>query len=164
MLSTVIAGSSPLVMTKLCCLALSSFRRHADIPNIRQPVTSAPEARLAEVRPDELRPAEVRAAEVRPAEVRPAEVHPDEVRPAEVRPANVRPAEVQRDGVLFTPGVPGSHPTILQQSDIVVVRHASSSTRRPTARYRVVRLVVPRRATAAGSADRSSRGSDRVTG
>ena len=41
-LSTVIANSFSLVMTKLCCLALSSFRRHADTPNIRQLVRSAP--------------------------------------------------------------------------------------------------------------------------
>src|SRR6516225_1552357 len=120
MLSTVIAGSSAPVMSKFCCLAPSSFRRHADTPWVRQPVISACEVRVhqygrfeirhaevraAEVRPAEARLSEVRTGERRPAEVRPVEVRPwearladarvDEVCPAEVRPAEVRPAEVR---------------------------------------------------------------------
>jgi hypothetical protein len=42
MLSTVIAGSCSGVMTKVCCLAPSNFRSHADTPWMRQPVRSAP--------------------------------------------------------------------------------------------------------------------------
>jgi hypothetical protein len=37
-------------------------------------------------------------------------------------------------GVLLTPGVPGIH-SLLKQSDVIVVRHVSSSTRRPAARH-----------------------------
>ena len=90
-----------------------------------------------EVRPTEVRPAEVRRAEVRPAEVRPAEV-----RRAEVRPAEVRPAEIGLDiGVLLTPRVPGIH-TLPKLSDVLVIRHVSSSTRLPTACHRLARLVI----------------------
>src|SRR4029077_13336012 len=96
------------------------------------------EIRLLEVRVAEVRPTEVRLAEVRPAEVCLSEVRPTEVRPAEVRPAEVRPAEVRMgDVVLLTPRIPGNHP-LHQLRDVVVVRHASSSTRLPAARYHLV--------------------------
>ena len=81
------------------------------------------------------------AAELRLAEVRPAEVRPAEVCRAEVRPAEVRPAEIGMDvGVLLTPRVPGIH-TLPKLSDVLVIRHVSSSTRLPTACYR---LATPR--------------------
>jgi len=41
---------------------------------------------------------------------------------------------------LATPRVPGAH-SLLEQCDVLVVRHASSSTRLPTARYRLARLL-----------------------
>jgi hypothetical protein len=64
------------------------------------------------------------------------------MRPAEVRPAEVRPAEVRMgDVVLLTPRIPGNHP-LHQLRDVIVVRHASSSTRLPAARHHLVRLLL----------------------
>ena len=43
--------------------------------------------------------------------------------------------------VLVTPRVPGIHP-LHKLSDVIVVRHASNSTRLPTARHHLARLIV----------------------
>ena len=93
--------------------------------------------RQAEVRPHEVRLTEVRAAEVCVAELRAAKVRPDEDRIAEVRAA-----EVRTDAVVFvTPRVPGGH-ALHKLRDVIVVRHASSSTRLPAARHHLVRLLL----------------------
>ena len=130
------------------CQRFNCFRpsRLAGIAKSNKIVSSL-RVRLAEVRPAEVRLEEVRRDQVRlcegrPAEVRPAEVRPAEVRPVEVRPVEVRPAEVRTGATVFrvfTPRVPGIHP-LLKQSDVIVVRNASSSTRRLTARHHLARL------------------------
>ena len=95
-----------------------------------------------EVRPAEERVFEIGAAELGPAEVRPTEVRRFEICLAEVRPFEIRPADVRMDiGVLLAPRVPGSHP-LPKLSDVIVVRHASSSPRLPTARHHLARLVL----------------------
>jgi hypothetical protein len=76
------------------------------------------EESAAEVRPAEVRPAEVRAATVRLPEVRPAEVRLDEGLVGEESAAEVR-ADV---GALITPRIPSVH-ALLEQCDVLVVRH-----------------------------------------
>src|SRR5437667_52883 len=85
MLSTVISGSFSLVMMiKLCCLTLSSFR---------PPCRYAVDAAAGEVSTREVRVHQAGRLEVRPAEVRPGEVGPVEVCLHQVRPVELRPAE-----------------------------------------------------------------------
>src|SRR5262245_18567138 len=81
---------------------------------------------VAEVCPEEVRPEKVCPCEIRLDKVRPGQVRVPEVRPAEVRSEEVRIGEVRADiGVFVTPLVPGGH-TLLQQCDVLVVRHEST--------------------------------------
>src|SRR5262245_24863313 len=74
----------------------------------------------------EVRPAEVHLAQVRAAEVRRAEVCIEKARPVEVRLAEVRLPEVRNNfGILAPPSVPGGH-ALLEQCDMLVVRHGST--------------------------------------
>src|SRR5262245_38291437 len=99
---------------------------------------------MVEARPEEVSPAEVRLAEVCLAEARLAEVRPPEVRPAEVglaevRLAEVRLAEVRTSArVLVTPRVPGGR-ALLEQCDVLLVRHRSILARSGCMRVRPAR-------------------------
>lgn len=92
------------------------------------------EVRLAEVRPVKACLAEVRPVKFRLVEVRLAEDRPVEACLAEFRPGEARPAEVRLDvAVLVTPLVPGVH-VLLEQCDMLVVRHRVSPLMRSLAR------------------------------
>src|SRR5262249_13531166 len=109
------------------------------VPEVRLDEVRAPEVRLEEERLPEARPGEVRAPEVRPPEVRSAEV-----RPAEVRPPEVHVAEVRADvGVLVTPRVPRLH-AFLEQRDVLVVCHESTSNSGAAPNDSTLRTGVPK--------------------
>src|SRR5262249_49325156 len=84
-------------------------------------------------------------SEVRPAEVRPPEVRLAEVRTTEVRQYEVRLAKVRLDiGIPVTPSVPGGL-ALLEQCDVLLVRHGSTpkSWRRTTAVVDVANVPIP---------------------